>query len=337
MGLRVNESYRETWFVFGAIRDREGQRGHAKLEGPEDPGQLVEYLDRMPEGKIPGPGKRTYGWVAWEEGTAYVEYRGVNPSDGRVNRGAYVAVACCARRDLSPGEVAGIVRHASAVHDDLERYQIKERRQFREEFKFEQYKDCGPRRGRDEAQAIVDAAFANIRHRNQTSERQQIVLTEEQIAQGSWDHPSRGDHTLQQEGPGTSEWQVLLRRLKAWEQHAREIEEAIRNERTAGMKLMHQISGYLQVQGRRTAGQAQTAKVPARKRRKTHRMSMTVIARDNWLGIAAAFLGITIAMIAGTIAVMEWMNDGETGHQPERQATEAPRQEMENELPGKRD
>lgn len=329
----MNESHRETWFVFGAIRDREGQRGHAKLEGPEDPGQLVEYLDRMPEGKIPEPGKRTYGWVAWEEGTAYVEYRGVNPSDGRVNRGAYVAVACRARRDPSPGEVAGIVRHASAVHDDLERYQIKERRQFREEFKFEQYEDCGPRRGKDEAQAIVDAAVAKIRQRSQTGEGQQFVLTEEQIAQGSWDHPSRGDHTLQQEGPRTSEWQALLRGLEAWEQHAREIEEAIRNERPARMTLMHQISGYLQARGRRTVRQARMAKIPARKRRKTHRMSMTVFAQDYWLEIAV-FLGITIAMIAATIGVMEWTNDGETDHQPERQATEAPRQEMENELHG---
>ena len=62
-------------------------------------------------------------------------------------------------------------------------------------------------------------------------------------------------------------------------------------------------------------------------------MSMTVFARDYWREIAA-FLGITIAMIAGIIAAMEWMNDGELGYQPERQATEAPRQEMENELPG---
>ena len=329
MGLRVNESHRETWFVFGAIRDREGQRSHAKLEGPGDPEQLVEYLDRMPEGKIPEPGKRTYGWVAWKESTAYVEYRGVNPSDGRVNRGAYVAVACHARRDLSPGEVAGIVRHASAVHDDLKRFQIEERLQFREEFKFEQYEDCGPRRGKDEAQAIVDAAVANIRQRNQTGESQPIVLTEEQIAQGSWDHSSRGEHTLQQEAPGTSECQTLLKGFKAWEQHAREIEEAIRNERPARMKLMHQISGYLQARGSRTTvEQARTAKVPARKRRKTHRMSMTVLAQDYWLEMAVAFLGITIAMIAGTIVVMEWMNDGETDHQPERQATEAtPRQE----------
>jgi len=75
------------------------------------------------------------------------------------------------------------------------------------------------------------------------------------------------------------------------------------------------------------------AKIPARKRRKTHRMSMTVFAQDYWLEIAV-FLGITIAMIAATIGVMEWTNDGETDHQPERQATEAPRQEMENELHG---
>lgn len=107
------------YFVAGAIHDKQGFQWKTLYRGTLDE---AEIRNAELVGKEVEPGQVAYLFDTTVERQLYVEARGIQPSGGAVNRGAYIAVGFYAERKLEEATATDAVRWTEVIHADLERY-----------------------------------------------------------------------------------------------------------------------------------------------------------------------------------------------------------------------